>query len=261
MEIKNISYSYPDGTKVFDNLNVDIEDNKITVLMGESGSGKTTLLSLINGDILPSSGTISIMPSASFMLEDPNEQFITRTVNAELEYQLESHNYRLDEKRKRIKQALMMVGLKPLDITKQIRELSTREKRLLSLASVLIVNPKVLILDNVTTSLNDEDKSNIIRLLKMLKNRYHKTIIIATNDNDSGIKLADNIIMLKDGNIVNMGDKYEVFKDSKKVKKYMVAEPNIIAFENKVLDKKNIKIGYRDDINDLIKDIYRYGKW
>jgi energy-coupling factor transporter ATP-binding protein EcfA2 len=261
MEIKNVSYSYPDGTKVFDNLNLKMMDEKITVIMGLSGSGKTTLLSLINNDISPLNGDIEVNSNIAYMLEDPNEQFITKSVKDELGYQLESHNYRLNEKSKRIRQSLIMVGLKSTDDTKLIRELSLREKRLLALASVLIVNPKVILLDNLTTSLNDEDKNNVIRLIKMLKNRYHRTIIIATNDTDSGLKLADNIVMLKDGIVVSNGDKYSVFKDAKRTKKNMVLEPNTIAFENKVLDKKKIKLGYRDDINDLIKDIYRYGKW
>jgi len=261
MEIKNLSYTYPDGTKVFNNLNLDIEDEKITVLMGESGSGKSTLLSLINNDISPVDGSIDVNSNIGLMLGNPNEQFISKTVKEELEYQLESHNYRLNEKSKRIKQALIMVGLKSTDDIKDIKELTSREKRLVSLASVLIVNPKVILLDNLTVSLNDEDKSRIIRLVKMLKNRYHRTIVIATNDTDSGLKLADNIVILKEGVVVSKGDKYSVFKDAKRTKKNMVLEPNTIAFENKVLDKKKVKLGYRDDINDLIKDIYRYGKW
>src|SRR5574344_62730 len=100
MEIKNLNYTYPDGTKVFNNLNLDIEDEKITVLMGESGSGKSTLLSLINNDISPIDGNIDVNSNIGFMLGNPNEQFISKTVKEELEYQLESHNYRLNEKSK-----------------------------------------------------------------------------------------------------------------------------------------------------------------
>ena len=73
-------------------------------------------------------------------------------------------------------------------------------------------------------------------------------------------KIADRVILLDKTKIVLDDGKYEVFKQEDKIKKLNILPPKTIAFSNKVLKEKNIKIGYRDEINDLIKDIYRYVK-
>ena len=91
-----------------------------------------------------------------------------------------------------------------------------------------------------------------------MKKRYNKTVIIVSNDTDMLLEISDHIVLLDKGKIVLEGDKYDVFKQD--LEQYGVKKPKIIEFEQMVLKEKNIKIGYRDDINDLMKDVYRYVK-
>ena len=114
-----------------------------------------------------------------------------------------------------------------------------------------------VILDEPILGFDSKNKKEFISLIRILKNRYKKTIIIATNDVDFLHKCVDKVIVLQDGKIVMQGNKYEIFCNTKELKKYGILAPKIISFSDKVKNKKNIKIGYRDDINDLIKDIFR----
>ena len=91
----------------------------------------------------------------------------------------------------------------------------------------------------------------------MLKNRYHKTIIIVSHDMEFIHKLVDNIIVLNNGEIVLHGNKYQVFSNTRILKKYGLLAPKIMLFRERVLNRKGIRLEYRDEINDLIKDIFR----
>jgi len=94
----------------------------------------------------------------------------------------------------------------------------------------------------------------------LLKNRFHKTIIIVSHDIDLIHKLCDHIYLISNGKLIKDGTKYVIFTDIELLNKYHIATPKVIEFSKKVLEKKNVKLGYRDEINDLLKDIYRYAK-
>ena len=94
----------------------------------------------------------------------------------------------------------------------------------------------------------------------MMKIRYNKTIIIASCDTDIALDSADEVIYLEKGKLIFKGDKFDLFTNKKLYENANIDEPKLIQFSNLVKKEKNINIGFRDDINDLIKDIYRFVK-
>lgn len=272
MEIKCKNITYQDPLFDYHDSILDItytfQDDHIYGIIGPSGSGKTTLLELLSKEKTPSSGTVQIgtgkqvSPSRNigYLHQNLEHQFIGLTVEEELDYLLESFSYRLKEKIKRMKEVLIMVGLNDSYLNRKIETLSHGEKRKMGLASILVYNPKILLLDEPTLGLSPKDKKELIRLLKRLKNKYHKLIIIAGHDVEFIHAVCDHICVLYQGTIFLEGNKYDVFAKEEQLKKIHIKVPQMISFSNLVYKRTKIHIGYRDDINDLIKDVYRYVK-
>lgn len=272
IELKNINFVYKkinyQEREVLKNINIKFKEGKISAIIGKSGSGKTTLLELINSLLIPTKGEVlinqvsnkNVNKDIGMLFQFPEEQFFNKTVKQELEMTLILNDYKLNQIEKRIIEVLLMVGLDQTYLNKNPFKLSNGEKRKLALAEVLILNPKILLLDEPTIGLDSKSKNDMIKLLRLLKNRYNKTIIIATHDIEFIHKFVDYIYVLDKKEIIIEGDKYTVFKQEKKLNKIGIKVPYTISFSNKVLETKKIKIGYRDEINDLIKDIYRYVK-
>lgn len=282
MEIKmnNVSYVYHEKTplqkEALKDISVVFDEDKIHGIIGRSGSGKTTMIELLNALILPTNGNIEVgsrIISKSRKIRDinqmrykiglvfqfPEEQFFCSTVRKEIELGMKYFKKTVANIEKHVSDALKMMELDDSYLERDPFSLSSGEMRKVAIASILAFNPKIIILDEPTIGLDFESKQNLLKILTMLKKRYHKTVIIVTHDTDLLHKIADHIIVLDHGKLVLEGNKYEVFTHPD-LTKYGIQRPKIIEFEKMVLDKKQIKLGFRDDINDLMKDVYRYVK-
>ena len=281
MEVKfnHVFYVYNEKTPlskmVLGDINTTFKEGKITGIMGKSGSGKTTLIELINALIIPTKGNIQVGSRVisktrkikninnlrykiGLVFQVPEEQFFCKTVKEEIEFGMKYFKKSVKSIEKHVSDALIMMGLDDSYLNRNPFTLSSGEMRKVAIASVLAFNPKIIILDEPTIGLDNKSKENLIKIIKLLKNRYKKTIIVVSNDTDLLLKISDNVILLDKGKIILEGNKYDVFKQD--ISKYGLKRPKIIEFEKLVLEKKGIKIGYRDDINDLMKDVYRYVK-
>lgn len=283
MEIKydNVSYVYNPKTALkkvaLKDINLAIQDGKINAVIGTSGSGKTTMVELLNSLLVPTKGKVivdkdiiseksqikninTLRRKVGIVFQFPQEQFFNLTVKKELEFGLLSFNYRTNEIDKRVSDALKMVGLDDSYLNRDPFKLSNGEQRKVAIASILIVNPKIIVFDEPTIGLDYESKKNFIKLIRMLKNRYNKTIIIISHDIDFIHNISDYVILLDKGSLILTGNKYDILGNPEVLKEYNLPVPKVVEFSYKVLKNKGIKMGYRDDINDLLKDIYRYAK-
>ncbi len=278
MEIKveNVDYfvnRYTDmQRKVVSNLNMTIYGNKITAIIGGPGSSKSTILNLLGGIIKPSCGSISICNGKTTMdigsyktrvgivCQDLENLFFCDTVEKEIEFALRGLSFGDTPLKKRVSDSLKMVGLDDSYLKRNPKNLSSGEQKRLGLATVLAFNPKVIILDEVSLDLDSAGRKHLIKLIRMMKFRYKKTVIISSMDSDFVHAIADDIYVVSSGKVIFHGDKYQVFTNRELLSKCKIRTPKLIEFSNIVMQRKNVNIGYRDDINDLLKDIYRYVK-
>jgi len=285
MEIKfnDVNYIYNKNSsiknEVLKNVNIRFNEGEITSIIGRSGSGKTTMAELMNALLYPSEGNINIgsylltsrgiknnkkinnlRVNVGLVFQFPEEQFFNMTVKEEISFGMKYFNYKTKDIDKRVSDALKMVGLNDDYLERNPFTLSNGEKRKVAIASIIAFNPKVIILDEPTIGLDSISKKNLLQLIKKLKQRLNKTIILISHDIELVHQVSDYIVVLDKGHVIAEGDKYSVFKQEVMLEEYGIKVPKIIEFSNKVLDKKGIKIGYRDEMNDLIKDIYRYVK-
>jgi len=246
--------------KILENINLNIKKGSITTILGKSGSGKTVLAEIIDLLTLPTTGIVRHDNDykVGMVFQSPEEQFFSSTVEKEITFGLNFNNKDINEIKKKVQDALTMVGLDESYLNRNPFSLSCGEKRKVAIASILAMNPRTLILDEPTLGLDNKSKKSLIKIIKLLKNRYNKTIVVITKDSEFAHLISDEVIILHEGKIVLQGNKYDVFTSD--IEKYGIKKPQIIEFEQLVRKEKNIRLLYRDDINDLMKDVYRYVK-
>ena len=232
------------------NLSLKIKNGKINFVMGIS---KDLLYSLIdNGKFIELKNYRTCTLNKNF-----DDYFFCNTVYEELLFVLKKNRIK---DYKKIMEVLKIVSLDESFLERSPFEISKGEQKKLALAKLLVCNPKVLILDEPFLYLDSSSRKSLIKLFRMMKLRYGKTIIILSDDTDLALSLADEILCLQDNNLIFEGNKFDFLSDENLLKKCHLAVPKLIQFSNLVKAWKNINIGYRDDINDLMKDIYRFVK-
>lgn len=245
MEIKleNIKYK-----KILNNLNINFKNKKINVLIGSNDIEKTAILELIASLIKPDEGNVATISKKQIGLsfKFPEEQFFNTTVLKEIKFNTKN-SYDLNK-----------FGLDEKILTQDPFTLSTGEMRKLSLLISMINNPKVLLLDNPTTNLDIESKKNIIEIIKELKNE-NITVIISTCDIEFAQKVSD-ILYVINKECITYGTKEEIFKNKKLLEENKIELPKTIEFSDYVYQNLKIKFPYRENVNDIIKDIYRYAR-
>lgn len=190
-----------------------------------------------------------------FVIHPLINQIFHKNVNDYLNYMLDISNHK---DKKKIVNSLKMVGLDSSYLNRKFDSLSCSEIYKVMLASALIINPRILILDNPNAYLDFNSMRLLVNIIRTMKRRYNKTIIIFSNNSDFIHSIADYIFVIGKDNIVLAGDKYAVFNDRKVLNKYHIDLPKVVEFEKRVELKKGINIGLRDNINDLLKDIYYF---
>lgn len=257
MAIKLEKVSYQDKLK---NINYEFEEEKVTVVLSSSGGGKTLLSYLLTGLEKNYTGTITNSYNGrelGYVFQNPEESFIFSTVKEEISFGLNKYNYKTEVLNKRIEDTLKMVNLSNDYLLTNPFNLSSGEKSLLSLGVVLSLNPKLVIIDEPTIKLDNKNCEYLIKLIKKLKNNYHKTVIIFTSDIEFTLKVSDNYVILKKGKITSKGSVKQLLDNIDKVKNAGISIPKIIDFINTVNKKKDANLEMTFDIKELMKDIYR----
>lgn len=212
IEFCDVSFNY-NNVDLLKNINFKVDSGSWIAIKGDSGSGKSTICNLISG-VIPRnikgkfSGKIllnnkdinhfsfkELVENIGIVFQDPNRQLFSISVLDEMAFSLENFNYSRDNMIKIIDDTLRLVGIEKLK-NSTIQSLSGGEKQLVALASVLVLNPKVLILDESLSQLDDISTERMIKVIKKI-NQEGTTIIMVEHSDDKLI-YADKIFYLED---------------------------------------------------------------
>lgn len=217
LHIKDLTFKYPETEKkALDNINVEINQGEFIVICGESGCGKSTLLRLIKKEIAPFgelSGKIIYKntemfdiderTSASdigFVMQNPESQIVTDSVWHELAFGLESLGYPNQVIRRRVAEMASYFGIEDW-FHKKTNELSGGQKQLLNLASVMAMNPKLLLLDEPTAQLDPIAASNFIATLQKINRELGLTILLVEHRLEEVFPIADKVLLMDSGKL------------------------------------------------------------
>jgi tungstate transport system ATP-binding protein len=204
-----------DGKTVLSVDNLRLEDGQITVLVGENGSGKTTLLRMLNGLLSPASGAIAFRDRVidadgiravrrqSVMLHQAPLLF-RGTVLQNVSYGLRLRSVPREERRERSRRALSRVGLQRFE-RRRVSGLSGGEKQRVALARALVLEPKVLLLDEPTASIDPEARRVVERIIRDLA-AAGTAVIMSTHAMETAYRLCDRLVRLEQGRVAPAAD-------------------------------------------------------
>jgi cobalt/nickel transport system ATP-binding protein len=219
------SHTYPDGSVGIHDMCFHVLKNEIVAICGPNGSGKSTLIEHLNGILTPSQGTIlvqgrilagaersSLWRVVGVVFQQSDDQLFAPTVLDDVMFGLLNLGLSREEAKERAMHALEAVGGEHL-ARKIPNYLSGGEKRLVAIAGILAMRPKVIALDEPTSDLDPVHSELVERLIIGLKEDFGIGVVIATHDLDLAARIADRICLVKNGSVFAEGPPGEIFYD------------------------------------------------
>lgn len=249
---------------VFNNLDLKIKKGSFVSIIGPNGSGKTTLIRILTG-LIKYDGYINIdgYNLNSFYLKDirrkigvvfdnPDNHFVSETVIDDLAFSLENLQYDKEDITNAINEVSKIFKLENI-LYSEPRNLTNSEKQRVAIASSLIFNPKILILDEALHQLTPSDKKDVLEILKKYQKERNLTIIMITHNLENTL-YSDRIVVLNNGNIYLDGNVKDVYS-SNKINSLKLDLPFVIKLSNKLINEHIINKIYTNTI-DLMEDLW-----
>lgn len=226
IEAKNICYNYPDGTPALKNISLGIPRGKKVALLGANGAGKSTLFLHFNGIFKPSRGQISfggqeigyrhrelmeLRKKVGIVFQDPDTQLFSASVMQEISFGPMNMGLTEKEVLERVEGALAATSIE--DIKKRPTQfLSYGQKKRVSIADILAMDPEVIIFDEPTAWLDPMVSRQIMGLFDEL-NKSGKTVVLSTHDVNDAYAWADYVFIMKDGALAGEGLPGDIFSN------------------------------------------------
>jgi energy-coupling factor transport system ATP-binding protein len=227
IEINNVTFTYAEGKKpALNDVSLSINDSEFILIAGPSGCGKSTLCRCING-LVPSfyggkiSGSVTVQnintlhtptkemaKTVGMVFQDPENQLIATDVEREIAFGLENLGLSKTLMAKRIEEVLDTVGIDHLR-HRQISTLSGGEKQKTAIASVLVLHPEILVLDEPTSELDPKGAEEVIQLVKRLNEEFGLTVLLVEHRIDRVLQSVDRLILMNNGMVAYDGNPRE----------------------------------------------------
>lgn len=203
--VKDLDFSYGSGVRALKKVSLTLHEGELLAVMGENGGGKSTLLKNIAGLLKPTSGIVTVRGEVGYLSQDPNDYLFNDTLYEELKYTLDNKQIK---DYARIEQVAAELEIdRYLEVNP--RDLSGGEKQRAALASILVIVPKILILDEPTRGLDRELKAKLGGILSDYA-RKGNAVALVTHDVEFAAAYCTRVCLLFDGSIAQMGGKYRV---------------------------------------------------
>ena len=224
IDVKNLSFRYKESQEYYDvkDITFHVKRGEWLSIVGHNGSGKSTTVRLIDGLLEAESGEIvidgqrlteenvwNIRRQIGMVFQNPDNQFVGATVEDDVAFGLENQGLSRQEMKKRVEEALDLVGM--LDFKKrEPARLSGGQKQRVAIAGVVALRPAILILDEATSMLDPEGRRELIETVKGIRKDYDMTVISITHDLEE-VAMSDRVLVMKKGKIESTSSPRELF--------------------------------------------------
>lgn len=259
---KNVSFQYQsDASFTLKDVSFNIPKGQWTSIVGHNGSGKSTIAKLMigienvkSGEIFYNNQTITddnfekLRKNIGIVFQNPDNQFVGSIVKYDVAFGLENHAVPHDEMHRRVSEALKQVDmLERADY--EPNALSGGQKQRVAIASVLALNPSVIILDEATSMLDPDARQNLLDLVRIVKSEHNITIISITHDLSEAME-ADHVIVMNKGTVYKEGTAIEIFDHAEELTTIGLDLPFPIKI-NQMLGHQTSFLTYEGLVNQL----------
>ncbi|MDR1794257.1 MAG: energy-coupling factor transporter ATPase [Erysipelotrichaceae bacterium] len=246
---KGLGHTYSPNTPMsfvaLKDINLSIDDTKITAIIGATGSGKSTLIQHLNALLLPTEGTLeicgrvieagvkpkslkSLRKQVGLVFQFPEYQLFEETVLDDVAFGPKNFGVNKDDAEASARYCLQLVGIQPSDYNKSPLELSGGQKRRAAIAGILALDPSILVLDEPTAGL---DPAGVKRLMKLFYNynRQHKKgVLMVTHDMEQVLNFCDDVVVLDHGQVLSYTSVKEFFLDTTLLNQLALPLPPVV---------------------------------
>jgi len=247
VQVSDLIYQYNSGQSALKEINLTIEAGEFVAFVGQNGAGKTTLAKHLNGLLKPTSGNVIVngmntsqydtshlSKTIGYVFQNPDHQIFSVTVEKELEFGLKNAGFKGKEIKERVDQVLQYTGLERYRSVHPF-SLGKGERQMIAVASILVLKPKLLIIDEPTTG---SDWVGIQTMMGLIRNLHDAgtTIIMISHDMDLVAQYAKRVIVLKDGRILLDGTPQDVFSNEQILHHSAIIPPQLCRLSSQLKD-------------------------